>query len=581
MENPNLSEDQKELILAYVESNARGKLHLSAEQKAAVDRLLAENEEARKFAEEETRLEEYMANALDVEVDNSGNEDLAKWILSQVGADADISGSRKEDDSNVVSFPAEATTPSYYRPLAWAASIAVLIAGGFSLYSFQTQQRLSQTVAQVTEERSAAQGVADSLQLEVAALTDARDKVEATLATTAAALGDAHEVGTVLEQQLALLESEKDQAAAERQQLQGQVAGLESDLAVLMEARDTAEAELARTAAALGDAREAGTVLEQQLALLENEKDQAVTDRDDLQRQVAGLESDLTALTDARDTAEARFAAKVQELDAALAASRDQKIHLADLSSHLSTAQEKLRDKTASLAARIAEREAIESRMSKLVADFALDQEVLKTRLLAAEGSLADAARTEEQLRTAAATSETNLQSALLQINQLSQANEHLLAEVEDLRLKSDWVAQVVGYHRGYAGTRYEVEISAEEQRNEQALTTWMKNVLGKDFTVPDLSGKGMTFVGGRVFFVNGVATGQFAYHDDQGRLTGFCLTPSEEGKGDAWRVGKSGRLNAIYWQKKGFQYVLVGDADPKVLASIAKDLHKAYGETI
>jgi len=165
-----------------------------------------------------------------------------------------------------------------------------------------------------------------------------------------------------------------------------------------------------------------------------------------------------------------------------------------------------------------------------------------------------------------------------LQVSQLSQTNDDLLADVDRLRLRSDWVTQVVGYHRGYAGTPHEVEISAEEQRSEQALTKWMKNVLGEDFTVPDLSEAGMTFIGGRVFFVNGVATGQFAYHDDQGRLTGFCLTPSEDGQEDGWRVGQSDDLNAIYWQKKGYQYVLVGYTGHTVLAPIAADLHKTYG---
>ena len=551
-----LSEEQTQKIFAFVEYEAGRDERLAPEDETLVRELLASNSAAQAIAEEFRATGADLDALFNLGADLPVNEDLVARIRSHK-----TPGARKEDDSNVVRFPAEAAIPSYYRPLAWAASIAVLIAGGFSLYSFQTQQRLSETVAQLTEERSLAQNRADGLQLEVAALTEARNTAEATLTTTVAELGDARRAGAALEQQLASLEGEKEQAVTGHEQLESRIAGLESDLTALTEVRDAVETKLATTVAELDDAREAGTALEQQLASLESEKDQAVTDRTQLESRVVGLESDLVALTDARDHAEATFAEKAEELSTALAASQEQQIRLAD-----------------SVADLRVERDAIESRMSSLVAEFALDKESLNARVIAAETSLADAARTEEQLRTAAANSDTNLRSALLQASQLSQTNDDLLAEAGRLRLRSDWVAQVVGYHRGYAGTPHEVEISAEEQRNEQALTKWMKNVLGEDFAVPDLSEAGMTFVGGRVLFVNGVATGQFAYHDDQGRLTGFCLTPSEDGQENSWRVGQSGDLHAIYWQKKGFQYVLVGYTEPATLAPIAAKLQKTYG---
>ena len=57
-----------------------------------------------------------------------------------------------------------------------------------------------------------------------------------------------------------------------------------------------------------------------------------------------------------------------------------------------------------------------------------------------------------------------------------------------------------------------EVEITAKHQEQGQMLTKWLGRTLGRSFTVPTL--EGLTFVGGRVFFVNGVPTGQIAYHD-------------------------------------------------------------------
>ena len=551
-----LSEEQTRKIFAFVEYEAGRDEQLAPEDEKLVRELLASNPAAQALAEDFRATGTDLDALFNLGADMPVNEDLVARIRSHKAP-----GAGKEDDSNVVRFPAEVATPSYYRPLAWAASIAVIIAGGFSLYSFQTQQRLSQTVAQLTEERSAAQGRVDGLQLDVAALTEARAAAEAKLTTALAELDDAREAGSAHEQKLALLESEKDQAVAGREQLENRIAGLESDLTVSTRAREVAEATLTTTVAELGDVRRAGAALEQQLALIEGEKDQAVTDRTQLESRVAGLEGDLTALTEARDLAETALAAKAEELGAALVASQEQQISLAN-----------------SLADLRVERDAIESRMSSLVAEFALEKESLNARLLTAETSLADAARTEEQLRTAVAASDTNLRSALLQVNDLSKANDDLLADVERLNLKSDWVTQVVGYHRLYAGTPREVEVSAEEEEKEQGLTKWFANMVSRRFPVPDLSAAGLTFVGGRVFPVNGVPTGQIAYHDDQGRLTGFCFTPSEDGRENDWRAEKRGDLNVISWQKKGFKYVLVGYAEPAALAPIAVKLHKTYG---
>ena len=182
-----------------------------------------------------------------------------------------------------------------------------------------------------------------------------------------------------------------------------------------------------------------------------------------------------------------------------------------------------------------------------------------------------------EQGRERVASLEDDLNDARGQIAGLNQASGLLLAETERLRKQGSWLNQVVGYHRGYAGTMREVEVSAEEQRKKQALTKWLGSTFGGPFTVPDL--EGLTFVGGRVFFVNGVPTGQIAYHDSEGRLTGFCFTPGPVGATTALSAGQDNDLNLLYWEKEGLRYVLLGWTDFKQLTPLAAQLRQTYGE--
>ena len=150
----------------------------------------------------------------------------------------------------------------------------------------------------------------------------------------------------------------------------------------------------------------------------------------------------------------------------------------------------------------------------------------------------------------------------------------------EQLRLQTGWLRQVAGYHLGYAGSKREVEDTAEQQQKAQMLTKWLSKTLGSDFSIPDLSDAGMTFIGGRVFFVNGVPVGQIAYHDSLGRLTGFCFKRNPTGTEKSLGQSQYGNaLQLIDWQDRDFQYVLIGFEDPETLEPIAEYLEASYGD--
>lgn len=249
--------------------------------------------------------------------------------------------------------------------------------------------------------------------------------------------------------------------------------------------------------------------------------------RDDLTDQLADVETELTSVTTARDNA----ASEAATLETELATLRDD---LTRVTLARYTAQ----------------------------ARITAERELTRQRVTALEDDLTETLETVDSLN--------------LRVARLNQTNDLLLAETNDLRKQNSWIAQVVGYHRGYAGSMREVEVSAKAERDQQMLTKWFRNTFGRSFSIPELDG--LTFVGGRIFFVNGVPTGQIAYHDEQGRLTGFCFTRGPEGLQIPVSEGRDDDLNIAYWLKDGWQYVMVGWADRRQLTPLAIQLQLTYG---
>ncbi|MEZ5935994.1 MAG: hypothetical protein R3F54_29590 [Alphaproteobacteria bacterium] len=230
------------------------------------------------------------------------------------------------------------------------------------------------------------------------------------------------------------------------------------------------------------------------------------------------------------------------------------------------------------------ERQALSSEIARLEDELAMtsdaraaveaDLKTARNRLSTLEGDLAAREQTIAELENEAAQATGDLNAARAKLADVNRANDLLLAEAGDLRQRADWVVQVLGYHRLYAGTAHEVEVSTEKE-----LTGWLEKTYGRRFSVPDFSDLDMTFVGGRIFAVNGRPVGQIAHHDLQGKLTGFCFTPKEAGGQDTMRAGQNGDLSAINWQKGDLDYVLVGFADLEtVLVPVAAMLFTNYG---
>jgi hypothetical protein len=313
---------------------------------------------------------------------------------------------------------------------------------------------------------------------------------------------------------------------------------LQAELASVTEARRGAEAELAQASTTIEELRDEGAALSRQLADLESEMGALTVD---VATRTSELEETRTAL------------AQAEQRTAELAAER-----LA-LTSQVDRSGQDLEDTRTALAA--------------------LDEEAAGLRRERDE--LAQAV---DRLTAAVDQGEANLATARALLTSAQQQSVAFETALETLRRQTGWLAQVAGYHIGYAGKAREVEVKAKEQRDEQALSKWLSNELGREVTIPrnlPMEG-GLTFVGGRVLYtIDGQPIGQIAYHDSAGRLTAFCLkrNPTRAADDELKREQFFGRLQMIHWQDEVFQYAVVGFAGFGTLEPVAAWLEDNYGE--
>jgi len=384
-------------------------------------------------------------------------------------------------------------------------------------------------------------------------------QLETYLETATENLKDTRNQRSGLERQVASLEGDMRRVAArnlaERNELQSQVAALETEIGAVTAARSEAEIALATTTEKVAGLESERAELKQQLASLDAGAAESVEGRNRLLSQVAALETRLATVN------QAQLDAKTELVEA--------NTTIGDLITDGATLDRKVAD--------------LQAQKETLVADLSSRNQQLnetKTALAQTEQWMAELASERATLASTIKQHQQALAAAQQELDTTKQQSAGFQTAFEQLRLQTGWLRQVAGYHLGYAGSVREVEVTADQQQKAQMLTKWLSNTLGSDFTIPDLSDAGMTFIGGRVFFVNGVPVGQIAYHDRQGSLTGFCFKRNPTGSEKSLTQSQYGNaLQLINWQDRDFQYVLIGFEDFDSLEPIARQLEATYGD--
>ena len=570
-----ISEELSEKILAFVEHEAGRDPDFPPEDEAMVRELLATNPVAKALADDFREVDIGLEGMFGAFGKIPVSDELMQCIQEQ---DEGFEAKQKEVADKVVAFPPpQPERPRTYGFLAAAASLALMIAGTGLIYQFRTQQGLKQSVAELETERSeqasriegliaetsnlqgqltatigakeeteatlsAVTEDAARLEFELVTMTAARDDAENALASASASLAELRASEAELEQQMAILGDQArtaaEQSGAEREALQDRLAATQVELASVTEARRDAEAELAEASSTIEDLRDEGATLSKQLAELESE--------------MGVLSADVATRTSELEDARAALA-QAEQRTAELAAER------LTLTRQVDRSGQDLGDTRTALAALNEETEGLKRERDELLEAV-------------------------DRLTVSVDRGEASLTTARAQLASARQQSAAFETALETLRRQTGWLAQVAGYHIGYAGKPREVEVSAKEQTDSQALSKWLSKELGRPIAIPQnlpMAG-GLTFVGGRVLYtIDGQPIAQIAYHDSEGRLTAFCLkrNPTRAADEELKRAEFFGRLLMIHWRDEVFQYAVVGFADFETLEPVATWLEDNYGE--
>lgn len=136
---------------------------------------------------------------------------------------------------------------------------------------------------------------------------------------------------------------------------------------------------------------------------------------------------------------------------------------------------------------------------------------------------------------------------------------------------QAGWLNDIADYHAIYASQqRHLVEVGADESDH---LKAWLGASVGADFSIPDLTGFGLTFEGGRLLVANGKPVAQLMYRQADGTVIALCLQSIPDGDTSsppAFRQQTIKGFDFVSWQGGGAAYVVVGPGGHSGLAEIA-----------
>lgn len=126
--------------------------------------------------------------------------------------------------------------------------------------------------------------------------------------------------------------------------------------------------------------------------------------------------------------------------------------------------------------------------------------------------------------------------------------------------------------HRVYSGeVRHPVEVFRDEETH---LINWLSRRLGAQLKAPDLSGLGLSLVGGRLVPDNGKPGAMLMYEDGSGQRYTLLIVRSQTPRTTAFRYEQDGNLGAFYWVDDEVSYVLAGQRDRERLMQIARAVY-------
>ena len=131
------------------------------------------------------------------------------------------------------------------------------------------------------------------------------------------------------------------------------------------------------------------------------------------------------------------------------------------------------------------------------------------------------------------------------------------------------WLQDIADYHMVYAAqTRHLVEVGADESDHIQS---WLGNMVGSKFTIPNLSGQDLTFQGGRLLVAAGKPVAQLLYTKPDGKVVALCIIANDNAASDGFSQTTINQANMVSWRDGTAAFVIVGDQETGDLTPVAE----------
>jgi anti-sigma factor RsiW len=131
----------------------------------------------------------------------------------------------------------------------------------------------------------------------------------------------------------------------------------------------------------------------------------------------------------------------------------------------------------------------------------------------------------------------------------------------------ANWHTAIANYQSLYTNATL-APIASDPTRQERDVAD-VSETLGLPIGLDELRVPGLDFKRAQLLAFRGRPLAQFSYLDNAGVPLAFCATLTGEAD-SAIRQGKFGELNAVYWSRRGFGFIVIGATPAEALLRAA-----------
>jgi anti-sigma factor RsiW len=121
---------------------------------------------------------------------------------------------------------------------------------------------------------------------------------------------------------------------------------------------------------------------------------------------------------------------------------------------------------------------------------------------------------------------------------------------------------------------RHAVEVAANDSEH---LTTWLSKRVGQKLVIPDLAGRGYTFLGGRLLAAGDQPAAQLMYEDQEKRRITIFLTANPGGRESKVLLTEKQGITACYWLDGPLSFVIAGETSRDDIVSLAHIVYQSF----